>query len=204
MIETAQAIVPCQGQTVSGDATVVINGKQGMLLALIDALGHGTAAAESAAIAASTMRSCGECSPQVVITICHAALRHHRGIALAVIRIDAEGRGVFAGVGNIRALILPETARGDALVSRPGIVGHSMRRVQEISFQLPLDGVGIMHSDGVSTKVATSLLSPGALCTRASELVQKFRHPTDDASVLLFAHSLVARRKLSESERPSA
>ncbi len=200
MIETGGAIVPCQGQTVSGDAYVVLPGKQGTLLALIDALGHGPPAAEAAAVAVSTIRSCEELSPLAVITICHTALRHHRGVALGVVRIDADGRGVFAGVGNIRALLLPTSSRGNTLVSRPGIVGHSMRRVHEIPFQLPMDGVGVLHSDGISTRIGAITLRQGNLNTQAARLVQEFRHPTDDASVLLFAHAIGARRTTKEHE----
>jgi hypothetical protein len=118
----------------------------------------------------------------------HTASRPTRGAAVAVCELDQEQRvSRFAGIGNIGcAVIVNATARH--LVSHNGIVGHSVRKIQEFTVPWPPDAMLVMHSDGLSTQWDIETY-PG-LKTRhpaliAAVLYRDFSRHRDDATVLV-------------------
>ncbi len=202
MIIAAAAVRACPGQDVSGDAALVLRRNEGCLVALIDGLGHGPHAAEAAGLAVETIRAHAESSPKAILDACHVALRRCRGAAISVIAIDATGNGSFAGIGNIRARILPEGHRQPALLPAAGVVGHQARSVRETTFRLPIDGIGLLHSDGVSTRVDPLAVRRAPIDRMAQRLLEDHRRDSDDASVVLFAHAHGQRAELPSSRSP--
>ncbi len=67
------------GQTVSGDQYVVLPRPTGVLLAVIDGLGHGHDAASAAQAAVETLRRYAQEPPIPLIQHCHQALRSPMG-----------------------------------------------------------------------------------------------------------------------------
>lgn len=199
MIIAASAVRPFPGYRCSGDAAVIVPHATGCLIALIDALGHGDAAAESAERAVATIRAHAGAQPGQIIHACHAALRQVRGAAIAVLSLTSEGTGLFAGVGNIRVRILPESIHHSGLLSTAGVVGHQIRTVREHAFKLPLDGLGIVHSDGVGSRIDPLAVARAPLDHMASGLLKTWQRDTDDASLILFAHARGMR-----ADKPSA
>lgn len=96
------------------------------ILCLIDGLGHGTEAAEAADAALAGAALALGVAPDGVLAQIDEAIRHTRGAAMAVVRIDPGTRELeFAGVGNIRgALFGMRVSRFEA---EPGIVGAGGR-----------------------------------------------------------------------------
>ena len=60
----------------------------------------------------------------------------------------------FVGVGNIAAHLRSRgrRAEGRGLVSHNGIVGGTVRKIQEFEYQCPEDGLLVMHSDGLQSR----------------------------------------------------
>lgn len=158
----------------------------GLLLALIDGLGHGSQAAAAASIAVRTIRSEAQRNPAAILEVCHRTLHGGRGAAISIIAIDHLGNGSFAGVGNVRARIHPESRSTPVLLAAAGVVGHRMRPVKETSFRLPLDAVGILFSDGVTSRVGPIGHESKTQPEAAAALLSSCAHRTDDASLLLF------------------
>lgn len=188
MIVAAAAVRSHPGEQVSGDAAVIVPGDGGCLVALIDALGHGPLAAECADRAVEVVRAHAGERPKDILAACHVALRHLRGAAMAVAAISSDGSGVFAGVGNIRARVLPESPHHGTLLCSRGIIGQQVRAITEHEFRLPLDGLGILYSDGVGTRIDPLAVPRAPIDRMANELLRTWQRPNDDASLILFAH----------------
>jgi hypothetical protein len=193
VITASGAVRPYPGESVSGDAFVIEVTGQGHVLALVDALGHGPVAAEVARLAVETIRAHVTETPLQIIEHCHQRLLRGRGAAISVIVIGSDGKGRFAGVGNVRARVFPESVRQPALIGVAGVVGHRLRTMRETTFTLPIDGLGIIHSDGVSSRIDPIAHKADSTESAARGLLAAYGGRTDDACVLVFAHEASLR-----------
>lgn len=176
------------GEPLSGDAVFIEETSQGTLLALVDALGHGPTAAAAAELAVATIAAHRHERPARIVAACHERLLRGRGAVMSVILLDARGEGVFAGIGNVSARIYPESPRNAVLLPGAGIVGHNYRTLRELTFRLPSDGIGVLFSDGISSRV-DPLGGPKLRIDEAADsLLAACAKASDDASLILFAH----------------
>lgn len=148
--------LPLAGEQECGDAGWAAAIDDGVLLMLIDGLGHGEAAAEAADTAVQTLAALAASSPGMppptLAMHLHAALQRTRGAAVAIARIDAHaGQLQFAGVGNIACCTSLDGQRRH-LVSINGIVGHNLRKVQAFDTAWQDEMVLILHSDGLTSR----------------------------------------------------
>lgn len=143
---------PAPGEDRSGDSWAVGRHRGRLRLLLVDGLGHGPIAAEAAAEAVRLFHAYPEASPETMLGRLHDGLRATRGAALAVAEIVPLHSIVrWAGVGNIAASIVSDAGARN-LMSHNGIVGHQMRRVQEMTYPWPTDAVLVMASDGLRSQ----------------------------------------------------
>jgi anti-sigma regulatory factor (Ser/Thr protein kinase) len=148
----AGVVIAKPGESASGDGWTSRSDPGGVTLLVVDGLGHGTEAAVAANAAVSEFQNSSTEPPADILAAVHRAMRHTRGGAVAVARIEWESETVtFAGLGNIAGAIISMTGETRRLVSHNGIAGHNARRVQSFDYPCP-DGVLIMHSDGVGTR----------------------------------------------------
>lgn len=73
-----------RNEAVSGDQYLVSVCSEGVLVAVIDALGHGEQAYRAAALAARTLTQYAYEIPTALVQRCHAELRPTRGAALGL------------------------------------------------------------------------------------------------------------------------
>lgn len=191
--------VPYPGEIVCGDAWTVLSDSRGLTVVVIDGLGHGPDAHRAAIAGIDTAHTHAGRSPGELIERMHDAMRPTRGAAAAVARIDLAGqRVVFAGVGNISASVDGPTdadefatsasRRSRQLVSHNGIVGHTLRKVQEFEAPWSRDATLVMHSDGIGTR--WHLDQYAGLAIRRSTLIaamlyRDFSRRRDDATVVV-------------------
>jgi anti-sigma regulatory factor (Ser/Thr protein kinase) len=140
---------PAPGEQRSGDAWTVDRRPGRLRLLLVDGLGHGAPAADAAATAVRVFHAHPEPGPAETLERLHEALRGTRGAAAAVAEIVPGTATVrFAGVGNVGATILTHEGTR-SLMSRNGIVGHQVRKIQEVAYPWTAQAVLTMASDGL-------------------------------------------------------
>ncbi|MYN27913.1 ATP-binding SpoIIE family protein phosphatase [Duganella levis] len=180
--------LPLAGETACGDAWAVAQQHGRLVLLMADGLGHGVEAAKASTAAVKVLQADSGQAPQRLMEECHQALRPTRGAALAIAELDlAQQQLRFAGVGNIGASIIDDGARRQ-LMSHNGIVGHNMRKVNELVFACPAGALVVLASDGITTQ--WDLAAYPGLATRepaliAGVLLRDHSRGRDDASVLV-------------------
>ncbi|GHB38952.1 hypothetical protein GCM10010331_28210 [Streptomyces xanthochromogenes] len=160
---------------------------EGLLVMCCDGLGHGPQAALAAQAAVQAFHAATGRTPGQVMEHVHRALRGTRGAAVAIARLEPDGRLLFCGIGNITAALVTAADR-TTLMSQPGIVGHQMRQLRTYETELPATGVLVMHSDGLSERWSAADLAgllhhpPGVI---AASLLRQAATRRDDAGVVV-------------------
>jgi anti-sigma regulatory factor (Ser/Thr protein kinase) len=143
--------VPARGEEVCGDAWDEEPRPDGVAVLVVDGLGHGPAAAAAAEAAVVAFRQARGEAPARRLEVVHAAMRGTRGGAAGIADVDLSACRVrFAGIGNVGAVVVD----GDAprfLMSHAGTLGHTVRRIAEVSVPWPARGLLLMYSDGLAT-----------------------------------------------------
>src|SRR5436190_4048002 len=107
-LELGVATLALGGQTVSGDQHLVKSFADGILVAVIDGLGHGQEAAHAAKIAVNTLNTAADhASIITLIQRCHEALAKTRGVVMSLALFNELDRTItWAGVGNVTGVLL--------------------------------------------------------------------------------------------------
>ena len=107
LLDCGVSVAKLHGQSVLGDRHVIQSFEGGMLVAVIDGLGHGEEAALAATEAARTIEALARESVIKILRACHEALRHTRGVVMSVASFNvADQTMVWMGVGNVEGLLL--------------------------------------------------------------------------------------------------
>jgi serine phosphatase RsbU (regulator of sigma subunit) len=171
---------------VSGDAVVVQPIEHGLLVAIVDVLGHGPEANEVAQVIEAWLGRYGSANVAGMIQNLHQHLKGTRGAAAGLCAIDAGlSRLEYVGVGNtvMRRLGGLETR----LVSHDGVLGQNMRTPRPQSLQLEPGDLVLLYTDGVSDRF-TLTEYPSALQHSPKEVVEnvvkRFGKGHDDAACI--------------------
>jgi len=176
------------GEEVCGDAWTSQMDQQASTWFVVDGLGHGVEAALAAQAAITQFHRNAAAPVAELLQGVHLAMRHTRGGAVAVARLErATSTVAFAGLGNIAAALVPAVGQVRHMVSLNGIAGHNARKVH--TFEYPCtDGLLIMHSDGIGTGW-TLQRYPGFMRLHpmllAGLLYRDFARSRDDATVVV-------------------
>jgi negative regulator of sigma-B (phosphoserine phosphatase) len=153
-LEWGQAGHPLHGQEKSGDACCVVPFEGGLAVAVVDALGHGPGAAETASQAVAAFKACAGFTLAELFQHCHKALQKTRGVAMST-AIYRESGGIlsWAGVGNVEALMLRGVAQAGAarerLLLKGGVVGYQLPTLRTSVFSPQPGDTLVFATDGV-------------------------------------------------------
>src|SRR4051812_25511416 len=107
LFEFGVASRPAMGETVSGDLHHIATFPRGALIAVVDGVGHGEAAATAAQIAVDAIRGNAYEPLPTLLARCHEALNGTRGAVLTLASVDTAAETVtWLGVGNVEARLL--------------------------------------------------------------------------------------------------
>ena len=189
MIEYGVARFILPGEAESGDQHLVCSNQDGILLAVIDGIGHGGVAAKAAAIAASVLKI-GASQPIIsLVEQCHEALRSTRGVVLSIASIDvSHGMMTWLGVGNVQGILMRAAAgKGNAqetLLLRGGVVGSQLPPLQAFVLPIAHGDTLFFATDGIRGAFAESLSARENPQRAADRILEKFCNGNDDALVL--------------------
>lgn len=179
---------PKPGEQQCGDDWAFVWQQNRSMLLVADGLGHGPDAHKAAQVAVDVVQRQAARDPASVMDDIHAGSRATRGAAVSICAIEYEtGVCRFAGIGNVSCAVV-SGERSRSFASHPGIVGHSVRKIQEFSAPWPAGALLVMHSDGLATQ--WNLGAYAGLQTRhpgliAAVLYRDFVRGRDDVTVVV-------------------
>lgn len=146
--------VPAPGETECGDGWQLRFAENKLATTVADGLGHGPLAAKAAAEALALFDGGWFDTPVSYLEAAHSALNTTRGAAIAIAQVDLSRQNLrYAGVGNISgSLIGYGQEKGHALLSCNGIVGATIRKLQQFDHEWQNGDLLIMHSDGLTDR----------------------------------------------------
>ncbi|MBX3259287.1 MAG: phosphoserine phosphatase [Labilithrix sp.] len=173
---------PRVGEIVSGDAVVVRQIGDAVLVAVIDALGHGPKAAEVADRSSEFFESVEltDGAPSLVRGL-HERLQGSRGAAALIVVVSRTGVEACS-VGNVEL----RSASGTLpFVLTPGVLGLRLRHPKICSSPGYLADRLVLYSDGISGRFDLKTLRAHAPPELASHIFASHRHEHDDATVVV-------------------
>jgi phosphoserine phosphatase RsbX len=187
MLERGLAEQAHVGEARSGDVAVFAPSDRGGLVAVIDGLGHGDAAADAAEAAAEILRAHVDEPPQALLERCHAALRRTRGAVMTLAWFDVQEHTMaWTGVGNVEArLVRASGARFDSPVILGGVVGFTLPQVRMGTIALDPGDALALATDGVAADYSLSLEPGVAAQELADRVLERHAKGTDDALVVV-------------------
>ncbi len=142
---------PKVGETVCGDAFVVLPSGSITTVAVADGLGHGPMAAEAAHMFCEFVSVNRDKTLTEIMEGAHRKIRHTRGAAAVLLRIDEKHEQMkFTGIGNIDLQAISQNPIKP--VSLPGILGKRMKKILEFDYTLSDGDLLILYSDGISSR----------------------------------------------------
>ena len=190
LIDWGVATLTLPGERESGDLHLVKPVRAGVLVSVVDGLGHGAEAAAAARAAVAALSRHAQESVLPLLQRCHQALAGTRGVVVSVALFDrADGSMTWLGVGNVEGVLLYADSgrrRGrERLVTRGGIVGSELPPLRaEVLAVAPGDTL-ILATDGIRSGFADELAIDAPPQQLADQILARSGKSTDDALVLV-------------------
>ena len=174
----------------SGDLHVVCCNQNGMMIAVIDGIGHGEEAAEAARAAGTLLQSSMDEPVISLMERCHEKLRGTRGAVLSMAFISPEQKMMtWIGVGNVQGVLVRANAtRANAqepLLLRAGVVGSILPALQASVLPVSKGDTVFFATDGIHSDFSTSLPGRENPQKAADRILNLYRSGNDDALVLV-------------------
>ncbi len=173
----------------SGDLHVVQPFDGGLLIAVVDALGHGLEAAAAARTAALFLARHAHEPLGSVLRRCHDALARSRGVVLSLASLDVAADSLtWLGIGNVAGLVVTGNGERQAhgmLVQVGGIVGSELPAARPALVAFRPGDTLVFATDGIATGFADALQPVGTAQQVADSILARHSKGTDDALVLV-------------------
>jgi hypothetical protein len=189
-VDWAVCATPYPGQARSGDAFVVRPTATGILVGVVDGLGHGHEAADVADAVVATIEATEGPSPTAYLVACHQALLGSRGAAMTLSIIEPDrGRLLWVAVGNVEAVVVRRSRGGAPAMRwsvplRGGVVGSRLPPLHESTVSLAPGDVLVSATDGVAPAFLDGVDVSIPASTLARRLHGRYAKTTDDSLML--------------------
>jgi len=182
------------GENESGDRYVVVQSPASALVAVIDGLGHGAAAAAASRMTAETVQENRDLSIIPLVRMCHQKLRNTRGVVMSVAAFNpAENTITWLGVGNVEGVLLHGDSRGmvshEVLSLRGGVVGDQLPNLIASILPVSPGDTLIFATDGVRNNFLNGIMAGHSVQRIAEKILAHHARGSDDALVLVVRYS---------------
>ncbi len=194
LIECGFAAMPLQGEEVSGDSYIIKPIPDGILLAVVDGLGHGHEAAAASKIAITTLDTYA-CEPVIMLVRrCHEALKGTRGVVMSIAKLNSHNKMMaWLGVGNIEGLVLKENGKSvishERLLLRGGTLGYQLPTLRESVIPFMQGDTLIFVTDGIRSNFDSGIKLEYRPQQIADDIMAQFNRGTDDALALVVRYT---------------
>jgi phosphoserine phosphatase RsbX len=193
LIECGVATLTLPGETESGDLHLVQPVGTGVLVGVVDGLGHGAEAAAAARVAVATLREHAHEALLPLLQRCHRALVGTRGVVMSLALFQGgHGSMTWLGVGNVECVLLytdlaarPTRPARTSLLTRGGIVGSQLPQLRAEVVSIAPGDTLLIATDGIKDGFADGLSSEMPAQQLADQILARSSKGTDDALVLV-------------------
>ncbi len=168
------------GSPRGGDMGLVMPTLKGVLVALLDAAGHGLEAYAVAQKARQVLLENAHLSPADLLRAIDHKLQGSIGAAAAVAKLEAD-QLAFCGIGNVNGRLIVG-AHQQPLKVKVGVLGWRMRTPETQWVDFSHNACLVLHTDGVTLP---ERVNRGGAQAMAQALVEQHGSFHDDASVLV-------------------
>ncbi len=173
----------------SGDLHVVVPLPLGVLIAVIDGLGHGSEAALATRVARRTLEAHASEPISDILRRCHEALRGTRGVVMNLAAFDASlATLTWTGVGNVEGALLRAnlSSSSDEAISNPGgVLGHRLPTLRSAGLPVARGDTLVMATDGIRTGFLDGLDRTRPAQEIAETILARSCRGSDDALVFV-------------------
>ncbi len=190
-VSWGSAVMALGGETSHGDRCVVKHHPDGILITVIDGLGHGSEAARAADKAARIVEAFQPGTLEELLARCHRDLRDSRGVVMTVASLaPSAGTISWIGVGNVQGMIVRAPLRDgrserDFVLLRGGVIGHILPPLRPSVVPLRGGDTLVLATDGVSIEFMAERLLDDPPQQLAERILNRHALKTDDALVLV-------------------
>jgi phosphoserine phosphatase RsbX len=190
LIESGIACLTMPGQSQSGDRHLVQPYINGLLVAVVDGLGHGEQAAAAADLAVNTLIKHAHESVIALLKRCHYALRDTRGVVMSLASFNELDRALtWMGIGNVEGLVLRAEGspppKHENLLLRGGVVGDQLPSLSASIIPLMQGDTLVFTTDGIRGGFAKDLSVSDPPQVTADRILAKYSKDSDDALVFV-------------------
>lgn len=195
--DVAVAGRPVSGELRSGDAAVVADRGDHMMLAAIDGLGHGAAAAEASERARDVLETHAGAPLTALLERCHRAPAGTRGAAITLAALHATGAVDWLAVGNVEAAVHRPTGerhrrRIETIFHNAGVVGAQLPSVAVRTTVVGPGDALVLTTDGIASTYLDRLTLGRPAQQTADWILAHHARPADDALVVVALHRVDA------------
>jgi serine phosphatase RsbU (regulator of sigma subunit) len=177
------------GETESGDLHVVQQHTNGVLVGVIDGLGHGAEAAHAANSAVKVLSQHAHESVISLVRRCHQELLLTRGVVMSIASFDFRDDSVtWIGIGNVEGVFIKSDNDAQSevhIVQRGGVVGYQLPQLHANVLSVSGGDTLILASDGIRPDFYDTLSIRETPERIARDIGERFRKDSDDALVLV-------------------
>ncbi len=189
-VEWGVASAALPGQRTSGDLQLFHPLPEGVLLAVVDGLGHGPEAMAAAERAVETLRKHAEQTVMSLVRLCHQALIGSRGVAMSIAAINSLDETLtWLAIGNVEAVVLRADKRAnpprESVVMRGGVIGYELPPLRAAVITLQRGDLLIFATDGIDASFTDQLDVTRPPQRLADHILAEHAKGTDDALVLV-------------------
>jgi phosphoserine phosphatase RsbX len=183
------------GEAICGDHSLVKSFAGGILVAVIDGLGHGQEAGSAAQRAIATLEAAPQLSPIGLVTRCHHELKSMRGAVMGLAIYGMEETLTWLGVGNVQAIVHRASQAApnrERLSLCRGVVGYQLPPLRANVLPIRAGDTLVVATDGIRPEFAEQGIASGSPQEIAESILSQYAKGTDDALVLVARYRGVA------------